>query len=170
MNFITSKLDGVSISEKATSEGFFSDDENEFNRGLYQYLVFAAENGDTKGIRLKADKQLRSWINDQDKSREQQKNSKMYGSKLTERIMVLDQVKFPWKISKAERWDANYQCLLTFHEKNGHCRVPRSNPLIGEWVNNLRRLKKQHDEGINNRLTEERVQKLDALEFEWILR
>jgi len=164
MDNITSKMSAISLSGSVSNE-----DESAFCRGLYRYLVFVTANDGTDNIRSKADDQLKAWITEQDKLRQKQKTQVGNSKLTTERIMVLDKVQFPWRLDNAERWTRNYNELVKFHAVHHHCNVPRKGELssLGQWVNQQRRLKRQHADGTRNSLTMDRVALLDALNFQW---
>jgi superfamily II DNA or RNA helicase len=80
-----------------------------------------------------------------------------------ERRQRLDALGFVWDVL-AGQWDEGFKALQTFHQREGHCRVPQEHrergfPL-GTWVEYQR----SHKE---DRLTPERWQRLDALGFVW---
>lgn len=75
----------------------------------------------------------------------------------------LDALGFVWEVL-TEQWDKGFSALQSFHQREGHCRVPRWHregtfPL-GPWANTQRAFKEV-------RLTPERRQRLDALGFVW---
>ena len=161
-NDMNSKMNAISLS------GTLGDDDDcEFSLGLYRYLVFVAKNCGTVGIRTKADDILKAWIRNQDKLRRSQMSTPVNSNLTSDRIMVLNNVQFPWQMDNTERWEQNYSKLVEFYRAHGHCNVPRSGNTspLGEWVSNQRRLKKQHANGVHNSLTSERVALLDAIGF-----
>ena len=132
-----------------------------FNKCLHDFLMYRA-NGN-KG-RPPKQTSLSRWMNDQDKSLAKMKDG--VDSDMTEdRKMILDEVKFPWKLSHADRWDLNYQELVTFHSTLGHCKVPRDHA-IGDWVSSQRREIKKFTQGKKTAMTEDRIKKLDAVGFD----
>jgi hypothetical protein len=80
----------------------------------------------------------------------------------TEKIDMLDSIKFEWN-PFSDEWEKNYEILKDFHNTNGSCRVLRSdkNKKLVVWVLIQRRV---YSEG---RLPLDRIQKLEALGFEW---
>ena len=106
-----------------------------FNQCLCDFLLYRVN-----GNKGRPPKQtvLSRWMDDQDKSLAKMKDG--VDTDMTEdRKMVLDEVKFPWKLSHAERWNLNYQDLVAFHHTFGHCKVPRDHARIGEWVASQRK-------------------------------
>ena len=64
-------------------------------------------------------------------------------------------------------WEQRFKELERFKKGHGHCNVPKwypSNPPLGWWVRNVRKAKK------HGTIAEERVRRLDALGFRWVLR
>ena len=83
----------------------------------------------------------------------------------SEQFDLLNQVGFAWqediKKEKQQRWQEMYEHLLTFYQEHGHCRVPHQyppHPELGRWVETQRK---------NQRLSEKRRQRLDAISFTW---
>jgi len=110
---------------------------------------------------------LLRWIQFQDFCCE--KNKKGFNTELTEeKIVVLDKVKFPWKLNNAERWNKSYQELSKFHAAHGNCKVPRGRGL-GECVPTQRKAMKLLDNGKKSSLSHVRIDKLDMIGFEWDL-
>eukprot|EP00984_Skeletonema_dohrnii_P010540 scaffold4110_cov77-Skeletonema_dohrnii-CCMP3373.AAC.5 len=66
-----------------------------------------------------------------------------------------------------ERWDMRYQELVAYKDEHGDTLVPQNypdNPLLGKWVTNRRNNRK------NNKLTKERIDKLNEIGFVWDVR
>ena len=139
----------------------------DFNKGLYEFILYTVKHGnESKPDKKGGDEELRRWMDYQNLCLKKMKVGN--STDMTEeRKLVLDKVQFPWS-SNDERWNKNYQDLVLFHKSNGHCKVPRDAG-IGEWVSSQRRGMKQHVQGDKSHLTEERIEKLDLLGFEWNL-
>ena len=77
----------------------------------------------------------------------------------------LDALGFVWEVLN-EQWDKGFSALQSFHQREGHCRVPKQyregTVPLGHWVATQRCVKA--------RLPPERRERLDALGFEWRLR
>ena len=92
-----------------------------------------------------------------------QRQFKKRGLLAPERERKLAGVGFEWE-PFANRWEQMFAALRDFHARHQHCRVPlawRDNPRLGHWVGVQRRQKKLE------RLSPERVAKLESLGFEW---
>ena len=80
-----------------------------------------------------------------------------------ERIELLNQIEFVWDINK-EQWTKRFNDLCIYKEKNEHCNVPKrypENPKLARWVG------WQRIEYKNNKLSEQRIAKLNNIEFNW---
>ncbi len=101
---------------------------------------------------------LGTWVNNQ---RALKKKNRLPN----DRIHRLETIGFVWG-PLADTWEQMFVMLLAFKEKHGHCNVPQSytdNPALGPWVNTQRAYKK------NNRLPEDRLQRLEKTGFIWDL-
>mmetsp|Transcript_21678 Transcript_21678/g.24022 ORF Transcript_21678/g.24022 Transcript_21678/m.24022 type:complete len:292 (+) Transcript_21678:250-1125(+) len=90
-----------------------------------------------------------------------------------EKIRLLNSIGFQWNVGPPEKlsWEQRFEQLIEFHREFGHCDVSQkhktgknSNSCIGEWVLTQRR---KYREG---RLTEDKIQRLEAVGFRWSLR
>ena len=64
-------------------------------------------------------------------------------------------------------WMIRYKELVTFKQETGHCHVPQryhGNRKLGQWVRNQRARYKA------NQLREDQIQKLDDIEFCWVIK
>ena len=76
---------------------------------------------------------------------------------------------FPDHLDAPVSWEERFQQLVAFKELKGHCNVPQhwsENKTLGKWVNSQR---KSYSEKPSC-LTQERIQKLEALGFCWKVR
>jgi uncharacterized protein YbgA (DUF1722 family) len=81
---------------------------------------------------------------------------------------LLDQVDFVWRLELADdyvkNWQQQYEKLVEFKRKNGHCLVPASyvqDKSLGRWVLS------QRLSHVNNRMRPDRKDLLDELDFVW---
>lgn len=79
----------------------------------------------------------------------------------------LESIGFTFHVME-EKWNAVYNRLVVFYEEHGHTKVPESwkkkdtiRPHLGGWVSRQRKLYRQ------NKLSEERVRKLESIGFQW---
>ena len=118
----------------------------------YQLLKdFIEKNGHAKVP--DADPAIGRWVR-------KQRQAKKKGKLPEERIYLLDAVGFNWD-PLDEEWQANYELLKDFIEKNGHAKVPQGDPILGGWVGKQRQVKTKGD------LSEERIRLLDKIGFIW---
>ena len=106
-----------------------------------------------------------------------------WSSRDQERIKKLNSIEFDWNLALLERrgqgrdeasWDACYQRLLAYGEKHGSLNVPNRyndglKPLLGRWVNHQRREYSiyHNTNGASGRITQDRIDKLNAIDFQW---
>jgi hypothetical protein len=85
-----------------------------------------------------------------------------------DQIAVLKSVNFPFEYNF---WSKKIMALRAYKEKNGDCLVPQSHKVLGHFVNNQRRLKKQIINGKSvGTLTAERIERHEKLGFVWEVR
>ena len=101
---------------------------------------------------------LGCWVNNQRNRIAQDRLS-------ADRVMRLIALGFLWNLNEVE-WEAQFQALVGFKEKHGHCNVPSTyleNPPLGRWVI------RQRSARVAGKLWlfTERVARLEALEFQW---
>ena len=84
------------------------------------------------------------------------RRNRIHQDQLHERqVMLLDSIGMDWTIEDA--WTEKYRELEKYKEENGHCDVPGDEGRLGKWVADQRRRPPSPD----------RVEKLNALGFEW---
>jgi len=71
------------------------------------------------------------------------------------------------KLSREEQWDARFEDLAQYKKAHGHCRVPRTVPILGRWVKKQREQHKMKKDGHSTSLTDERLNRLNQLGFVW---
>lgn len=86
-----------------------------------------------------------------------------------EREARLNALGFCWSQRKSV-WDERFDELKAYRDKNGDCIVPEDyplNPALASWVAELRYHYNRYRHGKSSSMTEERVQRLASLDFEW---
>jgi superfamily II DNA or RNA helicase len=96
---------------------------------------------------------LGMWVSNQRLARNRNQLSQ-------ERIDRFNAIGFVWDPFPAA-WEESFAALLVYKEANGHCNVPQSAGSLGSWVNNTRSARPK------NRLSQERIARLDAIGFVW---
>ena len=86
------------------------------------------------------------------------------------RVDKLDAVGFDWN-PFLNQWNVKLDLLEQYRADNGDCRVPKNyvvdGVLLGEWVGYLRKEYKKHQKGTYARITQERIDALNAVGFDW---
>ena len=145
-----------------------------FELGLSRFLLFKSDNGGKATPNLQSDdfeeQKLALWVKNKQIGHE--KFKKGQSSDLTrDKIKILHQAGFPFKLSNDERWDRNLKWLSSFNNVNGHTRMPRAHEAdglkVGEWVHNQRKAMKAYASGKRSSLTPQRIDQLNSIEFEW---
>ena len=80
-----------------------------------------------------------------------------------DRIERLEQIGFIWDTIQ-NNWEDNYSALIEFKRETGHCDVPDKWPMnlkLSHWVG------KQRSDWKKNRLSADRIEKLNAIGFTW---
>jgi hypothetical protein len=95
---------------------------------------------------------LASWV-------QHQRDRKNSLSK--ERISLLNQIGFAWKVDRNPFWDQRTEELKAFRKKHGHSRVPQTHGKLGKWVADMRRRK------ILKRLSGSQIEELESVRFVW---
>ncbi len=102
---------------------------------------------------------LRIWVNNQ-------RGAKRRGTLSNERFALLNGIGLVWSPLDA-LWEEMFNALVEYKSKYGHNNVPRKwieNPSLGLWVTTQRHIKRK------GRLSEERIQHLDEIGFDWRLK
>jgi hypothetical protein len=111
--------------------------------------------------RYAANAELGRWVKDQ-------RTFKVKGKLTQERIELLEEIGFQWKIKcHDDFWEKMCADLSAYKEANGHCNVSMSNTdntQLARWVDRNRRARK------NGKISEEKVQQLNELGFCWTSR
>eukprot|EP00979_Chaetoceros_neogracilis_P002040 scaffold366_cov213-Chaetoceros_neogracile.AAC.2 len=131
-------------------------------------------------IRYKNNPSLGQWVSTQ----RQEYGAKKKGNKTNitaERIKALEEVGFVWslrdtsKMAPRKTWDAHFQSLKDFKEKNGHCDVrvrSKQHPTgsLGRWVEKQRHHYNSRVDGKESKISDEQIEKLEELGFKWRVR
>jgi superfamily II DNA or RNA helicase len=92
-----------------------------------------------------------------------QRQRRYAGTLAPHRVANLESIGFVWDI-EAENWKANYEALVAFKRKEGHCDVPSIFPddrALGHWLVHQRVMRSK------NKLAAERIQLLEAIGITW---
>jgi hypothetical protein len=136
--------------------------------------------------RYKENPPLGRWVESQRKQYHQYMAAKKVGTlsgcaMTDERIALLEGIGFEWSVRKAKRsglavykpglsWEERLEQLKEFKQAYGHCSVPyqfEQDPSFGRWVANQRNARRQLESGSYSSMTNERMELLNAIGFEW---
>ncbi|KAL3920465.1 MAG: hypothetical protein SGILL_003251 [Bacillariaceae sp.] len=94
-----------------------------------------------------------------------------------EKICKLTAVGFEWDLQQSsftESWESKFGELMRYKIINGNCRVPKTgeHAQLGQWVKQMRKYYSWKQDGKNypKTFTDERIQRLNELGFEWRLK
>lgn len=84
-----------------------------------------------------------------------------------DRMVRLSALGMIWNIPEAS-WDESYQKLVDYHAEHGHSNVPAdaSDPFAA-WVHIQRREYKRFQSGEYSRMTQDRIDRMNKLQFQW---
>jgi len=132
------------------------------NKALWEKMLtemsyFKNKNGHCNIAQRDSDNpKLASWVSNQ------RENNKKRNLSI-EQVNSLDEIGFIWNVLDYQ-WEQSFVELIKFKKKNGHCNIPRcysESPKLGLWLSSQRISKK------NGRLSPERINKLDSIDFVW---
>jgi hypothetical protein len=133
----------------------------QWNMQFEKLVEFKRTNGDCMVPQnYEQDKSLGNWVSMQRKHHNTNKLRQ-------DRKRILDEIGFAWKddgASNDKLWHQQYEKLVEFKRKNGHCRVPtryKDDKSLGTWVETQRKCHK------NNKLRLDRKIILDEVGFAW---
>jgi len=86
-------------------------------------------------------------------------------------IFVVDKVDY-WisiyfDIDKGTEWEDMFNKLMAYKVNHGDCNVPQKWKPLGSWVNRQRKQYKKKQNGEKVSLSDQRVEKLEAIGFSW---
>jgi len=114
---------------------------------------------------------LGKWVNTQRVQYHKFQKDEQSGKITQDRINKLDAVGFDWD-PRETQWNLRYELLRQYKKDKGDCQVPKSFAVdgvaLGRWVNTQRVQyhKFQNDEQ-SAKITQDRINKLDAVGFDW---
>lgn len=149
------------IDHTLSSVDIFQSIENKlYNFWDYNYaklVEFKNENGHCNvPQRYPSDRSLGVWVSSQRATRKK-------GLLSQDKIEKLNELGFVWELAE-DFWSINYNKLIKFKEKHGHCRVSRAyedDSSFALWVTTQR---KEYNKG---ELSKEKIDKLNELGFVW---
>jgi hypothetical protein len=144
--------------ETLNKVGFVWDAKEEFwNEMLAALIEYKAAHGHCNVPTIwPHNPKLAVWVGNQ---RRLQKRGKLGEA----RINQMDEIGFTWDPYEAA-WEEMFAALVEYKSTHADCKVPYNwpeNPKLGKWVNKQRTTRNQQ------RLSVDRIRRLDELGFEW---
>ena len=94
-----------------------------------------------------------------------------------DRIQKLESVGFQWSLScgqskneGTDKWNAGFLELTKYKKTHGNCNVPTRDGRLGIWVATQRTYYRLLKEGKSSHMSDDRIQKLESIGFQWSLR
>ncbi|CAJ1400036.1 unnamed protein product [Effrenium voratum] len=139
--------------------------EHKWQLGFEELVAYTREHGNTQvpaGYKTAGGFGLRRWVN-------VQRWAKSAGKLSEERAQRLNSLDFVWgksTVSLTQRWERGFEELVAYTQEHGHAQVPAGYKTaggfgLGRWVSTQRRAKPA------GKLSEERAQRLNSLDFVW---
>jgi hypothetical protein len=133
-------------------------DEQFWNKQYEKLVEFKRKNGHCLvPKKYKEDASLGSWV-DRQRQRHRKNTLQLH------RKNLLDKLEFVWRVDKFAEWNTQYEKLVEFKRKNGHCIVLHryeKDVSLGYWVD---RQRQRHSK---NKLRLDRKVLLDEIGFVW---
>lgn len=138
--------------------------ENRWNEKFNELVKFREEAGHCR-VPVNGSGSLGAWVSNQ-RFAYRTKGKKLRG----QRIARLDAIGFEWELGHGrtigvdDRWEGRCAELVQFKRRHGHCNIPYlcpANPKLGRWVQTQRSLYRKEA------LSEERIERLEEMEFVW---
>jgi len=120
----------------------------------------------------KIDPKLAAWVSAQRNDHRDPTKGAKKPRLSKERVDKLNRINFKWHGS-GQKWIDHYHDLVAFFEQNGHSKVPleyKLNLKLGRWVQDQRNAYRLMKEGKKSSMTNEKIEKLEALQFHWAVR
>ena len=116
--------------------------------------------------------QLGKWVSKQRQQYKKFKEDPSSSSMTQERIERLQSIAFEWGVTWSAEWDTKFNELVAYKDTHGgSCNVPRryaENPQLGSWVSTQRaQYKKFQQDPSAPHMTQERIERLQSIGFEW---
>eukprot|EP00527_Entomoneis_sp_CCMP2396_P002689 CAMPEP_0198142290 /NCGR_PEP_ID=MMETSP1443-20131203/5117_1 /TAXON_ID=186043 /ORGANISM="Entomoneis sp., Strain CCMP2396" /LENGTH=363 /DNA_ID=CAMNT_0043805261 /DNA_START=317 /DNA_END=1405 /DNA_ORIENTATION=- len=156
--------------DKLESLGFDWDPFGSLWTKRYQELEkYKNEKGDCLvSQKFKENSELGKWVSRQRHQYNRMKENKSTGMTQS-RIDRLESLGFDWD-PQGSLWTKRYQQLEKYKDGNGDCLVPKKyidNPALGEWVNTQRSQYQRFKENKASRMTQDRIDMMESLGFDW---
>ena len=116
--------------------------------------------------------QLGTWVHTQRTQYKKFQQDPSTSSMTQERIERLESIAFQWRVTLSAEWDTKFNELVAYKGTHGgSCNVPKryaENPQLGRWVSTQRtQYKKFQQDPSTSHMTQERIERLESIGFEW---
>ena len=170
----SSKASATSASDlpaPSNCERYFRNDQSEkWTERFHDLIQYRAAHGHCNvPHKLVENQQLAQWVKRQRYQYKLKHQYKKHSTLTDEREALLDNLGFIWDSHKV-LWDERFEELMVFKAKVGHCRVPcnfRYNRPLSIWVKCQRRQYKLFQTNQPTNMTQERIERLNAIGFAW---
>jgi len=112
---------------------------------------------------------LGRWLQEQRQKYKKHKSGKM-ANITQEQIDQLESIGVVWSAHEAS-WQSNLELLQQFRERTGHCQLPCKYEMdgikLGRWAESQKHEYKKHSKGKPSKITQERINALNAIGFDW---
>ena len=118
--------------------------------------------------RFKSNPSLGEWVLNQRKQYRLFQEG-MSSSMTEERIERLEDIDFEWDVRR-DVWDRRLDELREYRDKHGDFKVPQDyepSPSLAKWVMKQRQYYRILRKGRPSQMTEERIDRLEGIGFEW---
>ena len=156
-------------------------DEAKWNRFISELIQYKAEFGNCLVPKCyPANQPLSTWVFGQRQQRRNFLNPERSSRITVEKIELLENIGFVWQAKSnqewrkqdcerkqglvEEAWQNHYKSLISYKEKHGHCRVPKTyakNQALSSWVFRQRGSYKKMQEGKQHGMTTSRLKQLE---------
>ena len=156
-------------------------DEAKWNRFISELIQYKAEFGNCLVPKCyPANQPLSTWVFGQRQQRRNFLNPERSSRITAEKIELLENIGFVWQAKSnqewrkqdcerkqglvEEAWQNHYKSLISYKEKHGHCRVPKTygkNQALSSWVFRQRGSYKKMQEGKQHGMTTSRLKQLE---------
>jgi hypothetical protein len=134
-----------------------------FEERVEELKAYKEKYGDTN-VTPKRDKSLSNFVKSVRSARKNPNSSRLVNEA---RIAMLDAIGFRWETTQPISFDVRLEQLREFKEKHGHLRVTsKLDKQLAPWCSNMRAARR-NPEASGILMSQERIDALDAIGFEW---
>ena len=146
----------------------------EWDTKFHELVAYKDAHGGSCNVpqRYAENPQLGNWVHNQRTQYKKFQQDPSTSSMTQERIERLESIAFEWGVTLSAEWDTKFHELVAYKDAHGgSCNVPQryaENPQLGNWVHNQRtQYKKFQQDPSTSQMTQERIERLESIGFEW---